>query len=232
MINNISNILKTASVLQASSKHTATVIFMHGLGDTGRGWIDVMEMIQEKGNGHIKFICPTAPIQPVSINNGYRMNSWYDIKSLTSRGGENKHEVDSSKGIIENIISNEIENGIPSERILIGGFSQGCALSLYTFYTQKSTKLAGCLGLSGYMVLSSIFPELMKGTVNLNQPLRMFHGEDDEVVSFSWGQNAFETLKKEGANGEFFSLPFLGHSTCQEEYDLMTEFIKLRLPPQ
>jgi len=230
MIKNISAILKNSVIQKELGKHTATVIFQHGLGDTGDGWADVMEMIQERGNEHIKFILPNAPIQAVTINGGASMNSWYDIKSLTDRGDENKEEVDDSKAIIEAIIKNEIDNGIPSERIMIGGFSQGCALSLYTFY-QTPYKLAGCMGLSGYLPLLPKFSQLMgPNSVNKDTPLIMFHGEDDQVVRLSWGKKSFDTLKENGINGEFITFPYMGHHATEEEINMMNEFVKKRLP--
>eukprot|EP01132_Coremiostelium_polycephalum_P002430 gene2430-3000_t len=230
MIKNITSILNNSVVQKELVKHSATVIFCHGLGDTGDGWSDVTEMIQRRGLEHVKFILPNAPIQPVTINNGMSMNSWYDIKSLTDRGDENKSQVDSSKDIIEAIIKNEVENGIPSERIVISGFSQGAALSLYTFY-QTEYKLAGCMALSGYLPLLPVFSTLMT-PVNKQQPLIMFHGEIDQVVRHSWGKKSFDTLKSNGINGEFISFPYLQHGACEEEIEKMTEFLKKRLPKQ
>ncbi|GAM17609.1 hypothetical protein SAMD00019534_007840, partial [Acytostelium subglobosum LB1] len=205
------------------------VIFCHGLGDTGHGWADVMEMIGEH-NQHIKFILPNAPIQPVTINGGYRMNSWYDIKTLSERGTEDKDDVEKSRAIIEEIIKSEVDAGIPSERIILGGFSQGAALSLYTFYHSQH-KMAGCMALSGYLPLRASFSSLGPNIVNKQQPLIMFHGEEDQVVRYSWGQLSFETLQTEvGVNGEFITYPFMGHSSSEQEIIDMTAFVKKRLP--
>ncbi|EGG18884.1 esterase/lipase/thioesterase domain-containing protein [Cavenderia fasciculata] len=216
----------------AATKYSATVIFSHGLGDTGAGWSDLMLDIKEATNSeHIKFILPNAPIQPVTINMGFKMNSWYDIKSLTDRGDENKEEVEDSRSYIESLIKSEIDSGIPSERIMIAGFSQGAALSLYTFYT-TSYKLNGCMVLSGYLPLSKRFKELIQPT-NLQQPLIMFHGEDDQVVRHQWGKKSYEALQEasnNGINGKFISFPYMGHSSSPEEIKEMATFIKERLP--
>ncbi|EFA82546.1 esterase/lipase/thioesterase domain-containing protein [Heterostelium album PN500] len=202
----IQSILKNSIILKSVKNHTATVIFCHGLGDTGDGWSDVMEMVQEKDNGHIKFILPNAPVQPVTLNNGYRMNSWYDIKSLSKRGDEDKDDVDKSRNI---------NSGIPSERIMIGGFSQGAALSLYTFYQTKH-KLAGMVALSGYLPLSPVFASFMQPT-NKSQPLLMCHGMQDVVVRYEWGKMSFDLLKSNGATGDFVTYNYMGHSSSPEE---------------
>ncbi|KAM9959488.1 hypothetical protein ACTFIR_000565 [Dictyostelium discoideum] len=224
----IKTILKNSYIQKEITTHSATVIFSHGLGDSGAGWIDVMEEIQSRNNGHIRFICPNAPVQAVTLNGGFKMPSWYDIKSLSSRGDEDPAQVDESKNIIETIIKHEMEEEkIPAERIIIGGFSQGAALSLYTFYSQTETKLGGCIALSGYLPLATKFVAI---SLNKEQPLLMIHGDCDQVVRHQWGKLSFDHLKTQGINGEFITLQGLGHHSSPEEIDSMTKFISKTLP--
>ncbi|RHY30101.1 hypothetical protein DYB32_004611 [Aphanomyces invadans] len=122
---------------------------MHGLGDTAHGWADSILHIAQR-LPHLKCVLPTAPTQPVTLNMGMAMPSWYDIRSLTDREGDPCSGIDASRERIENIIQAEIDGGISPSRIVLGGFSQGGAMSLYTGY-QLDKALGGILVLSGYL---------------------------------------------------------------------------------
>ncbi|XP_063615538.1 acyl-protein thioesterase 1-like [Penaeus indicus] len=145
-------------VVNATAKHTATVIFLHGLGDTGHGWASAMAAI---GSPHIKFICPTAPVMPVTLNNGFRMPSWFDLKSLDVDGPEDSDGIKKARDGIHQLIEEEVKAGIPHERIMLGGFSQGGALALYSTFTHSRT-LAGVIGLSCWLPLREEFPQEQK----------------------------------------------------------------------
>uniref|UniRef100_T1L506 palmitoyl-protein hydrolase n=1 Tax=Tetranychus urticae TaxID=32264 RepID=T1L506_TETUR len=116
--------------------HTATIIFLHGLGDTGHGWAETFAAIKPS---YCKLICPTAPAQPVTLNAGMIMPSWFDLMTLTHNGPED------AEGIAN-------KHNIPAERILLGGFSQGGALSLHTGL-RYSKPLAGILAFSCWLPL-------------------------------------------------------------------------------
>eukprot|EP00923_Selenidium_pygospionis_P049485 GHVN01085252.1.p1 GENE.GHVN01085252.1~~GHVN01085252.1.p1 ORF type:complete len:281 (+),score=51.20 GHVN01085252.1:843-1685(+) len=123
--------------------HSGVVIFSHGLGDTSEGWASMFKQLS-RGMPHVKFILPTAPIQRVTLNGGMPMPSWYDIASLDeeSRETDNSDGIDESRDRINKIIDHEInENKIPSNRIIVGGFSQGGALSIYTALQRKAHPL-------------------------------------------------------------------------------------------
>merc|ERR1712212_557118 len=100
-------------VVNATTKHTATVIFLHGLGDTAHGWASAMEAI---GLPHIKFILPTAPMMPVTLNMGMRMPSWFDMKSLNVDGDEDGAGIKKARDGIHHLIEEEVKAGIPHER--------------------------------------------------------------------------------------------------------------------
>ncbi|TMW60998.1 hypothetical protein Poli38472_014459 [Pythium oligandrum] len=217
---------RDGTITIAPEKPTATVVFVHGLGDTAHGWADAMGMLS-KDLPHIKFILPTAKSQPVTLNMGMRMPSWYDIKSLTKTEGDDADGIEESRERLLGIIEKEVEGGIPHSRIVLGGFSQGGAMSLFTGF-QIKTVLAGVLCLSGYipkMGSYAVTPE----TVNV--PLLMCHGDQDPVVRFEWGQQSKAKLESAGVkNIEFRVYPGMQHSACMEEIDDIKRWLGRVLP--
>jgi len=215
-------------VLDAKSKHSGTVIFLHGLGDTAYGWLPVMQSIQPK-TPHLKYILPTAPMRSVTINAGMRMPAWYDISDLSERMSEDFEGLEETRKQIVEIIESEIRQGVPSHRILLGGFSQGGASALYIGY-RLNKPLAGVLGLSCYLPNLATFSQAItaesKGTECL-----MCHGEDDMVVFHSWGLTSFEALTKAGVKAKFMSYPGLSHAASEEEIQDVQAYILKVLKP-
>jgi predicted esterase len=120
-------------ILKPRGVHRATLIFMHGLGDTSEGWGQQLRVWQSlDGFQDIKMILPSAPIAPVTLNNGMRMPSWYDIVGLDDRSEERCTGIEESRARINALVDAELAAGIPANKIIIGGFSQGGAMSLYT----------------------------------------------------------------------------------------------------
>ncbi|KAJ1927906.1 hypothetical protein EC988_010201, partial [Linderina pennispora] len=140
----------TSVVLKARAQHTASVIFLHGLGDSGHGWAPVAQILS-RTLPHVKFILPNAPESPVTLNFGMSMPSWYDIRSL-ERVTKDEDEAGMRESMIKvnKIISDEVAAGISPERIVLGGFSQGGAMTLFTGL-QSELKLGGLIVLSAYL---------------------------------------------------------------------------------
>lgn len=113
----------TISVLPPDGQHSASVVFMHGLGDSAEGFADVAEMLAQK-MPHVKFVLPTAPTNPVSLNGGMRMNSWYDIVGLDDRASETCDGLEESCEIVRELLQKENDAGIPYHRMALAGFSQ------------------------------------------------------------------------------------------------------------
>lgn len=138
-----------------------------------------------------------------------------------------------SRGVFTKFITDEIESGIPSERIVLGGFSQGGAMSLFTGVT-TSHKLAGVFGLSCYLLMGNKIKEMAKEDakeINKDTPFFMGHGDADEVVKYQWGKQTAEFLKKElGHQVEFKTYEDLPHSATPEEIDDLESFLKKCLP--
>ncbi|POM81494.1 Acyl-protein thioesterase [Phytophthora palmivora] len=214
------------NIVLSPEKPTAAVVFLHGLGDTGHGWSDAMTMLA-KGLPHVKFVLPTAVSMPVTLNMGMRMPAWYDIKSLARVHGDNADGIDASRDRIMSIIEKEVAGGIPLTRIVLGGFSQGAALSLFSGF-QTTTVLGGIISMSGYLPRYSSF-QLTSETADV--PLLMCHGEEDPVVRYEYCTMSKEKLETAGVkNIEFHSYPDMQHGACMEELEDVTKWLQRVIP--
>jgi len=212
-------------VVSASGKHTATLIFLHGLGDTGHGWASSLADVRPS---HLKVVCPTAPVMPVTLNSGFQMPAWFDLKSLDPSGPEDEKGIEKSKAVVDKLIEDEIKNGIAPSRIVLGGFSQGGALALYTTLTNKH-KIGGLIALSCWLPLHKKFPGSAVAE-NRDVPCLQVHGDCDPVVPYRWGQLTSTTLKAFMGNHEFKTFKGLAHTSSAAEMQDIKEFL-LRLVP-
>ncbi|XP_037933551.1 acyl-protein thioesterase 1 isoform X2 [Teleopsis dalmanni] len=200
-------------IIEATAKHTSTMIFMHGLGDTGHGWSSALASIRPP---HMKVICPTAPTQPVTLNAGFRMPSWFDLKTLDIGGAEDEDGIKSAAENIKTMIATEISGGIPSNRIVVGGFSQGGALALYSALTYDQP-VAGVVALSCWLPLHKQFPASLTNSSDI--PIFQAHGDYDPVVPLKFGQLSASLLKTFMQNVTFKTYTGLSHSSSDEEMD-------------
>ncbi|KAI1772759.1 Phospholipase/carboxylesterase [Hypoxylon cercidicola] len=222
----------------AAAKHTATVIFAHGLGDTGYGWAPVVENWRRRERlDEVKFILPHAPRMPVTAADGMPVPAWYDIFALSGKTDGIRKEQD-ERGILQSreyfngLIQAEIDSGIASNRIILGGFSQGGAISLFTGLTAK-VKLAGIVALSCYLPLDAKFADFVKENDNNHKtPILMCHGEEDQVVPTNFGKMSYETLKTQGFDITMKLYPGMAHSADLEELNEIEGFLTARLPPE
>ncbi|XP_077289104.1 acyl-protein thioesterase 1 [Arctopsyche grandis] len=206
-------------IVAASAKHTATLIFLHGLGDTGHGWASAMGNLRPP---HVKVICPTAATMPVTLNAGFRMPSWFDLRTLETTGPEDQEGILRATELIHEMINTEIKAGIPANRIVLGGFSQGGALALHSAMTFPQN-IAGVLALSCWMPLHKRFPGDLKATRDL--PIIQFHGDCDPVVPYKWGQMTATFLKTVMSNSQFKTYAGMMHTSCDEELKDMKNFV-------
>ncbi|KAJ2491710.1 hypothetical protein IWW37_002034 [Coemansia sp. RSA 2050] len=217
-------------VLKLRGAHTASVIFIHGLGDSGNGWEPVARMLAHK-QPHVKFILPNAPEQPVSLNGGYRMPSWYDIKSLDQiASNEDEPGMNASMMKINELIKAEIDAGIPANRIVLGGFSQGGAMTLFTGL-QSEYRFGGLVVLSGYLpIRDRLLTRLTDASKSV--PIFQAHGTADQVVQYQYGVMTSKALAENGYNVDFRSYDHMGHSTCDDELLHLQMFLKKVLPKE
>lgn len=213
------------AVVPAKEKATASLIFLHGLGDTGHGWA---EIFRELKLNHIRCIFPHAPLKPVTLNGGMVMPSWFDIKGLSSDSPEDEEGIKMASKDLQELIAKEVSSGIPPERIVIGGFSQGGSVALYTALG-TDTKVAGLLLLSSWMPMHKQFSVGSIPRFNQNLPVLQCHGEMDPMVPVQWGKASSDIIKSITSNAELKIYPGLTHSSSRKEMEDVKEFLCLTL---
>ncbi|XP_072018074.1 acyl-protein thioesterase 1-like [Amphiura filiformis] len=224
MCGNSVSSMETPVIVEPMGTHTATVFFLHGLGDTGHGWGQQMNEIKAP---HIKYVCPTAKQIPVTLNGGMKMNSWFDIKSLSFDSAQDEAGITGASDDLKSWIAQEEQNGIPASRIVLAGFSQGGAVALYTALTLEK-KVAGVIGLSTWLPLHHKFPDAIKGVKDY--PFLQCHGDMDPMVNYAFGNMTSEKLKKFASNHEFKTYSGMQHSSCYEEMEDVKSFLNRVLP--
>jgi len=224
----------------ATSKHTATVIFLHGLGDTGHGWEPVARMLARNEElNHIKWILPHAPSKVITGNMGMTMPAWFDIASFDSfEKTEDEDGMLDSRRSISAVITEEVASGIPANRVLLGGFSQGGAMSLLTGLT-SDYKLAGLAVLSGWLPLRTKFKTMAREDA-ASTNIFWGYGSADPLVKPEFGQQSMDFLQKSmgfqpakalgepGLKCEVYA--GIGHTTNIQELKDLETFIKKSLP--
>ena len=209
------SLLETVEI--ATGDHPeATVIWMHGLGADGNDFVPIVRELDLTDCPAIQFVFPHAETMPVTINNGYVMRAWYDILGMDLVRREDEVGLRKSQQQIEQLIAREIERGIPAERIILAGFSQGCAMTLQTGLRYPH-KLAGMLCLSGYLPLADKL-SAERSQSNRSTPIFMAHGRVDPVVQIARAETSRDFLTSLGYAVEWkdYSMP---HSVCEEEID-------------
>lgn len=203
--------------LETGANPAAAVIWMHGLGADGNDFVPIVKELDLSGAPAIRFIFPHAPMMPVTINNGYVMRAWYDVsfgdlEGRTKRADE--QGVRQSQAQIGQLIARETDRKIPSEKIVVAGFSQGGAIALQTGLRYPH-KLAGVMALSCYLPCAdSLTTEA--APANAKTPVLIAHGTQDPVVTYAMGKNSSDMLVKAGYAVEWHDYP-MQHSVCLEE---------------
>ena len=192
----------------------ASVIWLHGLGADGNDFAPIVPQLNLSLDFGVRFIFPHAPAIPVTINSGYVMPAWYDIKQVDVDRHVDNEQLQESASRIHDLIDREIERGIQSTRIIVAGFSQGGAVSFEAALSYEQP-------LAGIMALSTYFATV--GTIKINAtqksiPILICHGEHDPVVSESLGKRSRASLEKLGFDPEYHSYP-IEHSVCPQEIE-------------
>ena len=204
-------------VIETGDNPSASVIWMHGLGADGNDFVPIVHELDLSGAPAIRFVFPHAPMQAVSINNGYVMRAWYDIKwgDLEGRSKQaDEKGVRASQAAVGELIAAEVRAGIPTEKIVLAGFSQGGAIALQTGlrYPQK---LAGVMALSTYLPLAESLAQEASAE-NRKTPIFIAHGTEDGVVAYQMGERSAAVLRERGYDVEWHEYP-MQHSVCLEE---------------
>ena len=158
------------------------------------------------------------------------MTSWFDLLTLAADGKEDEKGIKSAGECIQKIITDEeTKTGIPSNRILVGGFSQGGGLAVHSGFRYEKP-LAGILALSCWLPLHKDYPAVVSSSVNKDIPLLQCHGDQDVIVPFPWGQKSSLLIKAFDSKADFKVYEGMGHSSCNQELKDAKEFIKQCLP--
>ena len=207
-------------------EHESVVIWLHGLGDSGNGFAPIVPELKLPKNHKIRFIFPHAPVIPVTINNGMPMRAWYDIKSMDFESRADVTGVLESAESVRQLVESEMAKGIPSEKIVLAGFSQGGVIA-YQLGLRFEHPLAGILALSTYMSQpNSLASEAHRA--NRETPIFVGHGQDDEVVPMEMGLAAFKELENNGYHTLWKAYP-MQHNVCMQELDDISSWLTERL---
>jgi phospholipase/carboxylesterase len=201
---------------------TATILILHGLGADGNDFVPIAEELQLDRVGPVRFLFPHAPVMPVSINNGYRMRAWYDIMGFDAGAPQDEPGLRRSQALVEALLARERERGIASERIVLAGFSQGCAMALLTGL-RHAHRLAGIAGLSGYLPLAAT-TQAERHDANLHTPIFLAHGTHDEVVHLDRAEASRDALLAMGHPVEWHEY-LMGHSVCPPEIEELNAWL-------
>ncbi len=200
----------------------ASVIVLHGLGASGDDFVPVCQQLDLRAVGDVRHVLPHAPMRPVTINNGFVMPAWYDILALGGPAQEDEPGLRASQQIVEALIAREVARGVAPARIVLAGFSQGCALALLTGLRHRD-KLAGIVGLSGYLPLADK-TAAERSAANQATPIFLAHGRFDPMIALPRAIASRDVLIALGYDVQWHEYP-MEHSVCLPEIDDLQRFL-------
>ncbi|MCK3838100.1 MULTISPECIES: alpha/beta hydrolase [Pseudomonas] len=200
-------------ILQPAKPADACVIWLHGLGADRYDFMPVAEALQESLLT-TRFVLPQAPMRPVTINGGYEMPSWYDIKAMSPARSISLEELETSANMVTDLIEAQKRTGIDASRIFLAGFSQGGAVVFHTAFKHWEGPLGGVIALSTYA--PTFDDELELSASQQRIPALCLHGQYDDVVQNAMGRSAYEHLKSRGVTVTWQEYP-MGHEVLPEE---------------
>ena len=200
--------------LESGKNPTASIIVLHGLGADGTDFVPIAQELRLDPIGEVRYVFPHAPVMPVTINGGMSMRAWYDILGTEVERREDERGLRSSQAMVEALIDREIERGSDVARIVLMGFSQGCAMTFMTGL-RYGQRLAGLVGLSGYLPLAAV-TEAERHSANHDTPIFLAHGSADQVIPIARATASRDALRALGHPVEWHEYP-MPHSVCAEE---------------
>ncbi len=208
--------------LNPAREAVASVIVCHGLGADGTDFLPMADEIDLAAIGPVRWLLPRAKVRPVTINGGHAMRAWYDIlgNELTRR--EDEAGLRDAFADVQQLIEREIARGVPARRIVLAGFSQGCAITLGAGVRSKH-RLAGLAGLSGYLPLSE-HTAAERSDVMRDAPIFLAHGKRDGVVPLARGAASRDALAALDYAVAWHEYP-MEHSVCIEEVQALQQWL-------
>ena len=218
----MTDLLSCYEIEPTAATQLGSVIWMHGLGATSQDFVPVVPYLHLP---EVRFVFPQAPSSPVTLNGGMTMPSWYDIRTLAETPNrESEEDIRQTAHAIEALIAREKERGVPAQKIILAGFSQGGAIAMHVALRHTET-LAGIMALSTYMVLPDTLESEAHGA-NALTPLLTCHGSLDEVVLPARGRRSFDQIAQWAPERpmEWHDYP-MGHEVCLEEIKVMARWM-------
>jgi phospholipase/carboxylesterase len=209
--------------LETAPNPTAAVIWLHGLGADGNDFVPIVPELDLQGCPGIRFVFPSAPSMPVTVNGGYVMPAWYDIIGRNLTDQEDAAGIHQSAAAIIELINREENRGIAYSNIVLAGFSQGCAMALH-IGLRFPHQLAGIIALSGYLPLAMSL-SIEKHSANQTTPILMAHGIYDSVVVPQRAEASYALLEKMGYPVNWNEYP-MEHSVSHEELMDISRFLR------
>ncbi|BGP55913.1 hypothetical protein JCM8202_005256 [Rhodotorula sphaerocarpa] len=220
-------------------RHSASIIFLHGLGGQVKQMMPVVDHMRPK-LWQASWVMPTAPTVPITAVDGVETTAWFDMVELLlpKNPPMPKHEVEEdmhrSVKRVHALVEDEIQKGIDPERIVLGGFSQGCAIVLLAAMSSPH-QLGGIMCLSGWLPLAYKIKNgkhPMQSERAHELPVFWGHGLDDNTIQHNWAEESIAHLTKMGFRDiEFHSYPGLSHWVEPFQYDDIENWLKKRVPP-
>jgi phospholipase/carboxylesterase len=206
--------LLEAVEIETGRNPTGAVIWLHGLGADGHDFAPIVPQLVGPDERPLRFVFPHAPVRPVTINGGMSTRAWYDILGFNRGVPQDEVGIRAADAEVRALIRRENERAIPTSHIVLGGFSQGGAISLFSG-PRYPEKLAGIMGLSSYLLLEDSLPA-ERTRANYQTPILLAHGSQDPVVDVRRGTEARQLLEAGGYPVEWHAYP-MPHSVCPQE---------------
>lgn len=214
-----------AFIVSPTRKHTGTIIFLHGLGENGENWKQVLSKMVKP---NVKVICLNAKKIPLTLNKGFPTAAWFDLASLDENKMEDETSIMRAVEKLHDIIDEEISSSkVSATKTMLAGFSQGGALAMYAALTYHK-RLAAVMVMSSWPVLRHTMPDAAIN--NTNTPMLQCHGTEDPVIFYKWGQILAESLKEMNPKHEFKSYEGLMHAVNDQELQDVKNFINKIFP--
>lgn len=213
-------------VIETAPNPRTTIIVLHGLGADGYDFVPICGELDLAALGPVRYVFPHAPQRPVTINGGYVMRAWYDIRVVDLVREEDEAGLRESCTQISALIDAERARGVPANRIVLMGFSQGCAMTLMTALRYPE-RLGGAVGMSGYLPLAAT-TAAERHAANADLPLFLAHGTQDPIVPPARGAASRDALRALGHDVEWHDYP-MPHSVCAEEIEAINAWLLKQL---
>jgi len=211
-----------AVIIEPPQKVTSSILWLHGLGANGHDFEPIVAELPAELTAHTRFIFPHAPTRPITINGGMHMPGWYDVVNADLTQHQDIQGIHDSAQLIEHYLDSENKQGIPAERIILAGFSQGGALALQVGLRYPSP-LAGIIALSTYLPLATTVAAELHA-VNCHTPIFMAHGQFDPIISLTQAEHSHHQLHQLGYSVEWHCYP-MAHSVSLEEIDDLSRWL-------